>query len=550
MSNFGLNGFPKLPSFASLGSAISSASGAAGTFQLKAGAAIAQNDAVQLGPDGRAYPVACSDYAAVANCTYGTPQTSVAAGQIVAQTQVVAGQTMAYQRQAVVQGSDGSIYTLTTGNSGGQGLLLSRYSASGGLVGQLVLDSSTVGFYTQQIFILSNGTIATLAFNGSNSTIYYALCDANLLLIKGLTSIGEASNAGSNVFGSIPLSAGGFAIVHHGASALQSRLLTFDNAGLPVLPSTVIWTRTGSNGVQYHKIVQLSNGNLAVAVSSNNTTSSIGFFHGVFTTAGATVLALANLTTYSIASAPELVVLGNFYAVAYSSSSGTLAVSVFDNSGSLQGVAFSAGGASVVGNKYKLLAGNGNFWFIASIGANSTEGIVKIPTTGTGYITYNLSSSTSLYGAYIDAFYENGMVVIVAQPAIAANAAPILWVFSETQLSLVSAVGTSFGVQPGTNSGQYQRVIPGGDFSFICMYEYVTTPVTNLCVGKYANTAVMGVAQSSATVNSTVSVAGVAGAYTANYVKGSPSKQFDHSAANIYGNKGALMNYGAVMKGL
>lgn len=521
--------------------------GSSGLFQLKAGGSIQQNDLSQLGPDGRAYTVSCTDYAAVANCNYGTVQTNVATGQILAQTQLVGTQTVPAGRQALLQGADSSIYTFT-GSTSGNGLALTKYTSAGALSAQVVVDSTTTVYSCHQMAFLSNGNILVAA-NGTGSafTVSYAIYDTNLNLIKSITALGE--QAASAYFAVTVLSGGGFAFVYHQyVNSLLTRFATYDNTGALVVSPMTVWTRTGTSGVQYHRIAQLSNGNLAIVISSNNTTSSIGFFHGIVTIAGVTVLAFTNLTTYSIPMWAELVVLGNYYAVGYSSSASTVAVSVFDNTGALQGAPFSATAAAVAGSKYKLLTGNGYFWFIASFGSASTGGIVRIPTTGTNYKIFNLNAS--LFSVFIDAFYENGLIVIVSQPVSVGNYQPALWVFSESLGALVSQAATLFGVQPGTNNGQYQRVIPGGDFSFICMYDYSSNPTTNLCIGKYASTAVMGVAQSLATTDSMVIISGANGAYSTNYVKGSPSKQFDQSAANIYGNKGVMMNYGAVLKGL
>ena len=165
-----------------------------GAFKLKAGVAINQNDMVELGPNGKAFPVQCTDNAAVANCTYGTAQTSEATGRIVAQTSVVAGQTLAYSRQAVVQGSDGSIFTLTN-NSGVSGMLLSRYSSAGALITSAIIDASNT-YVNQHLFFLSNGNICAVGFSTGGAGSGFAIFDANLSVVKSLTAFSENAETG------------------------------------------------------------------------------------------------------------------------------------------------------------------------------------------------------------------------------------------------------------------------------------------------------------------------------------------------------------------
>lgn len=515
------------------------------TFNLLAGGAINANDIVQLSPDGRAYPIECTDYAAVANCTYGTNQTNAATGMIVAQTQVVAATTAAYYRQALLRGNDGSIYTFTAQSTSG-GLMLSKYSASGALLAKADIETGATPYYAHQMFFLSNGNICVFASRSGTNTISFAIYDTNLTAIKSLATIATAASAYSSACG---LSGGGFAVVFHpSATPLASQLCAYDNAGNVVLAPTAIWTRTGTSNVQYHQMAQLSDGNLVITVGSANTSSSIGLFHGIVSISGGSVLPFVNMDTTARDSLHELSVMDGYYAVCAYCGTQQKAF-VFTNSGILQGSPFSAagGGASPA---IKLLNDGSNFFMIWPRDSDSKEVLTKIPVTGTGYITTDVTlAGTSQFNTKIDAFYERGLIVVVSQNTTT-NAAPVLWVIDASTGILLSKSGTSFGVAPGTTSGLYHRVIPGGDCSFICLYDYTTTASTNLYIGKYANTAILGIAQQSANGGNLVRVAGVLGAYAANYARGTASKAFDHSATSINGNKGTLLNYGCVLKGL
>ena len=516
------------------------------TFNLLAGGAINANDIVQLSPDGRAYPIECTDYAAVANCTYGTNQTNAATGLIVAQTQVVATNPIAHYRQALLRGDDGSIYTFTAQSTSG-GLTLSKYSASCILLAKVDVETSTNQYYSHQMFFLSNGNICVFAARASGYPTSFAIYDTNLMAIKSLTTIATAASVYSSA---CALAGSGFAVVFQ-PSATQplSQLCTYDNAGNAVLPATAIWTRTGTSGVQFHQMAQLSDGNLVVTVGSANTGSSIGLFHGVVTTSGGSVLAFSNLSTETPYFIPELSVLDGYYAV--STICGTQQKAfVFANTGVLQGVPFTGDASGSTISRQKLLNDGSNFYLLWPRNSDSKEVLTKIPVTGTGYITTDVTlAGISQFSTFIDAFCERGLIVVVSQNP-ATNAIPVLWVIDASTGTLLSKSGTSFGVLPGSGSGQYHRVVPGGDFSFICMYEYTGAASTNLFVGKYASTAILGIAQQSANGGNLVRVAGVLGAYAANYARGTASKAFDHSATNVNGNKGTLLNYGCVLKGL
>ena len=516
------------------------------TFQVLAGEHLNENDVVQMGPDGKGYRAQGTNTAAVSNCTYGTAQTNAATGMIVAQTQVVAATTTANYRQALLRGDDGSIYTLTAQSASG-GLMLSKYSASGALLAKADIDTSSTAYNSHQMFLLNNGSICVFAISGSPYTIRFAIYDTNLTAIKSLTVIATAGSVYSSACG---LAGGGFAVVFNpSATPLLSQLVTYDNSGNVVLAPTDIWTRTGTSGAQYHRLAQLSDGNLVVTVGSANTGSSIGLFHGIVTTSGGSVLQFANLDTTAVTTLHEMSVMDGYYAVCAYCGTQQKAF-VFTNSGILQGSPFAdaeGGGSPTI----KLLNDGSNFFMIWPRTSGSKEILTKIPVTGTGYITTDVTlAGTSQYRSPVDAFCERGLIVAVSQSNGGVNTAPVLWAIDASTGALVSKSGTSFGVAPGTAPGQYHRVIPGGDYSFICLYEYNSSTSTNFCIGKYANTAIMGVAKTSGAAGQLVAITGESGGHAINKLAGPASVAFDHSAANIAGNKGTLMNYGVTLKGI
>ena len=74
------------------------------TVGITAGEALSRNDLVQIsGLDGKVYRVRTMDAAVAGTLTYGTAQTTVGTGMLLAQTSIIAANTYAYSRQAVLK---------------------------------------------------------------------------------------------------------------------------------------------------------------------------------------------------------------------------------------------------------------------------------------------------------------------------------------------------------------------------------------------------------------------------------------------------------------
>lgn len=515
------------------------------TSSLIAGEAIAAKDLVETwASDGKAYKVSISNYSAVGNVDYGTAQTSTATGRIAAQTSVVASDTQAYSRQAVVTDSNGSVFTLTDAGAS-VGLRLSKYAPSGDLLGTVAIATATQRL-NHHILLLSNGNIACVT--AVSTDLEYAVYDANLTVVKSLTT---GPGITSHYFAACSLSAGGFAILYQmsGGTPLLSNIVTYDNTGTAVLSATNVWVRTGTTGTQYHRMLQLSNGNLAVAVSSANTAASIGLFSAVINTSGGIVRAFTSMdVTGSMGWYPELAVMTGFFAVSMATASNQIAY-VYNNAGTLQGSNFTA--ATTAGNlilKTKMISDGTAFWLIWHRSSDTACCVTKLPTSGTGYLTNVVTTTTTQYNFFLDAFYENGVICAVSM-ANTGNTAPTMWLISTVTGFLRNTAPTTFGVVPGTTNGKHPRVIAGGDSSFIALYEYATTAGTHLCIGKYAKTAVIGVAQSSAAAAAAVRMFSQAGAYEINAVLGT-SVAFDHSTTATVGNKGTILPRSVTLKGI
>lgn len=522
-------------------------------FQLSAGAAIAEDDAIEIGPEGKAYPVVTTDYAAVTNCNYGTAQTSTATGRIFAQTQVHNADAHQDIRLAVAQGDDGSIFCASA-YSGSQGLKLTKYSAAGGLLGTITLSSAGTNFTAQQVSVLSNGNILVGAMKGSGD-VQFAILSPGLETVASLTTV-SAAYSPSGIPAFLALSGGGFAVIYQPSTGggLDTEIATYSDTGAVVQAATVIWTRSsGSVGYPMYAAAQLSNGNIAIAAGMIGVGSGsyTGQFHGVVTTAGASVLAFAQIdsTVTSISYSPQVAVLAGYYAVFFGNGTDIKAY-VYNNSGTLQGAQFSATSSQGSYPYGKLVADVGNtcFWAIYAVTTGTKEMCAKIPVTGTGYTSIDVTMATTQYNHGIDAFCENGLIIALSNMGSAV--APVLFAINTASGSLVNSAGTTVGTAP-TSGGLFIRAISGGDCAFVLFYNYGNSASQNLVAGKYANTSVVGMAAASAVQGDPVSIKQNAGTYVCNTLKGTASVAFDHtSGSNIYGNKGALLTNGVVLRGM
>lgn len=520
--------------------------------QIGVGETVSKDDLLYLcGLSGKAFEVDVSNYAAVGGLTYGTAQTNAATGQIVAQTSIIAGIVLADAKQAVLQNVDKFIFTLSS-YSGSNGATLTKFSAGGTFISSVNVDITLSPTRCHKIFELSNGNIAVVYVldSGAPGYLKFAIYDTYLVEIKSLTTVATVPNTNFfPFFGAVAMAAGGFAVVYQDSvTPLESKLATYSNTGAVVQAAITVWTRTGTSSYQLHAMVQLSNGNLAIAVSSVNTVSSIGLYYLICTTAGVSVLAPTSLDTTSVQVIPSIVSSGNgYFAIARANGTNQKAW-VFDNAGVIQGSGFSA--ATTVGaatNNIVIIFDGNDFYLIWHRSSDTKCVLTKIPITGTGYLTTVITTTTTQYNFYISAFYEDGYIVGMSESG-GSNVAPTLWVVSISKMRLVDAAGTTFGAIPGgTSCGNKPKIISGGDRAFIAMYDYIDIASTNLCIGKWAATIVLGVSAGSAAKDTVVSFANAHGAaYKINPIGGSPNKSFDMTSNPMIGGKGTIVSGGAV----
>lgn len=519
--------------------------------QIGVGENVEKNDLLYLcGITGKGFKAGITDYVAVGAISYGTAQTNLASGQIVAQTSIEASWTDFNPAcLPVVAKSDGSIFAVGNDTSG-VGVKLSKLSSKGSLINSVSVVASG-GSKSHSIFELSNGSIAIVyAIVGGTADIYIAIYDEFLTGVKAPTLIASCP-AASYYFGATKISAGGFAVIYNDSAApLLSKISVFDNVGTATVAAFTAWTRTGSSQKQYHVLAELSDGNLAFAISSTNTVSGMGLNYGVFTAAGVQVLAATQLSAVSSANHPVMSVGVGYFSIARADGTDQKAW-VINNAGTVQGSAFSsattAGGPiAVVGCKIAVLFDGSDFYLIWHRSSDSKCVLTKLPYTGTGYSTTIITTSVTQYNFFISAYYKDGYIVVASMSGTVSNVAPTLWIIDASRKVLVDAAGTTFGAVPGVQNSANIAIIDGKDRAFISCYTYNDTASTNLCIGKWAATIVLGVCVDSAVKNSAAVVASNAGAYKINPIGGSRNKSFDMTSNAMLGKKGVIVAGGAV----
>lgn len=506
-----------------------------GKPSLLAGQAISAKDVVLAGIAGKAFPGGTSDYMAVANV----------GASAVAQSSIIGGKPTAGRFQ-IIRDTDGYLY-IAASRSGSNGCTIYKYAPGGGT--PVTLDISTAASSVSPMIMkkLSNGNfVIVYSVAGALKFAIFSPAMAVVVAETGIETVSGPADL-SSAFDMVVLTGGGFAVTYRqAANADWQRLAIYSNAGAAVLAPTTVKTWAGTPGNTYTAMVELSNGNIAIACNTLFSTS-VGTWHGIFSAVGATVLAFTQLSaTMGGAYIPIIATSGAFYSVA--TTDGTnLKIWVLSNAGVVQGSPYSTADTSpwtAGGNRQKLLGDGTQFWLVVDIDS-SVQYVIKIPTSGTNYV----STRTDLSDGPFDAFIENGYLVYVRMGGGSAEQNKVA-VFDLTTLTTVVPL-TAFGSAPSANSGSYLAAIPVGDLCFAAVYDYATVAGSYFCIAKYADSAILGVAVNTAAAGALVTLTQVSGVSQVNAVKGTTPKAFNHTrACNIQGNAGTIMTNSVILTGI
>lgn len=518
--------------------------GTEGIGTLAAASAVAVNDAILVGPTGKGQKVGVTNYAAVA-----------AVGQITAQTQVYTNR-ITKGKNAALQLDDGS-FLVAAPNALANGLRMYRYAPEGLALGSLAIDAGAFPPINPQIQRLSNGNIAV--FYLLNADLKFAVFTQQLAVVVAATVI-EASTeppAGTqysqnvNFFGAVAY-AGGFMVVYQGATASQERAAWYTNAGAVAVAAKTIETWTGAGGSVFTDARLLSNGNIAIAVYSQWATK-VGTYHAIYDTAGNQVKAFTQLAGASVPGntfvTPELSVLAGYYAIATINDNTNVKVWVLDNAGTLQGAVYTTAGATNGARACRLVNDGANFYAVGPFDGTGVINVLTVPVTGgAGAVMRNSGLSPTNY-VTMDAACDGLLIVMVfAHSGTTLNQ----WATIDLVTGYYLTALTDLGVAPATsNNGLGPHILLGGDCAFVFIYDYTTTEALNFWIGKYAATAIAGVALTDAVAGATMTLATASGAHQTNYTKGAPAKNFDHSSSVVVqGNRGSIQQYSLVLRGI
>lgn len=524
------------------------------TLALAAGMAIAKDDLVYIHTlQGKAFKAINIDTSVVSTVTYGTGQTTAATGMIVAQTSITAGGLPSNRQRQNPIYKDGCIF-IAGNQSGLNGCALYKYSASGALLGSVVITSAAAAC-GRKLILLSNGYLAVIYDENSSSLFFQIINPADLSVIKTATTIasGAMGPPTSNMWDAIALSAGGFAVIFASSTANLDKYGTYDNAGAAVTAVMTINTRTGTSGAQRFTMKQLSDGNIAIAQASSNTVSSIGGYYSVISVTGTSIKAFTQVpgVTTDGAMLPCLEVMNGYFCVGVSSSVASY-LAVFNNAGTLQGAVYTQQASSSYPSNLtqKIITDGTYFYFVGLQPTGSKTELVRMTIAGAVSVSDITPSPSNGYWD-LDLVYDPSGFIVGASHNSSGNSAPVLWVVSATSLKLVSSSATSIGVSSGVTSGGKIALTNLGDGAFVAYYSHDSTANNCFVIGKWASTALIGVAATAAAANDLCPLYQGPGAYKINAIYGLLGKAFDMTTTTqCYGNKGFVAPNSAVLKGV
>jgi hypothetical protein len=350
--------------------------GASGRVVLKTSRfAVRNKDVIYMDQAGRIYPAQSVTY------INGAATNGTTLGQLMTAT-VTINSSNAFndsKNAMVVNSSNEAMYFAYPHLSVGNGLSIARSAVSPLAASSVVIDSDASGNSCHGVNLvqLSNGNLLAV-WSRQTIGIYYAIIDLDLNIIVAKTLL-VATGAGAEPTYAIPLSAGGFAFIAN----LQAASPTFGirtNTGAVTLANTTIAAFPSAGR---SKLAQLSNGNIAIAVTSIVAGKTL--MHAVYTAVGAVVVAATVLDASAPAGTgyPSLSVLPGFYCIGHVNSVNNV-VQVLSNAGVVQGAPYTAAAVEVF---FPYVDNDGQtFWFVYR-GTGSVINIVKVPLTGTNYVT-------------------------------------------------------------------------------------------------------------------------------------------------------------------
>lgn len=514
--------------------------------ELTAGGTIYEKSLVALVQNGKAYQGGNSDFVSVANQgSTALAETTLGSGLYTDETEQMTG------RMPVLYGND-AIYVVSP-YSTNKGCKLYKYSTAGALLASVNVDTSgTYGMRGAQLAVMPNGNVVLLYMLSSGSGVCKAMVyDSNLGTVQTISF--TALNGGGDYTPSLcGLSAGGFTVTYVYTGDNKLHVGVYNSSGVQQ-GSDIIFTAAslwGSNGVVSLASVELSNGD--VAVCGRIASGGYGFRMGIVRPSNQTVtLQDAQIITGNNTNErPQMVATsdGYFAVTAYADTLGGVRCLVFNNAGTLQGAGTTLTTSGWLNCQTAFVYNNEMYvaWYKSS---TTSVTITTLPKTGTGYANTEFSSIPNAGGtsAVIATVKDNFLAI--TQRANGGNYPLKYSIIDLSTMALIQAVA-SFGAAVTTSQVHHNSRLLD-DCMLAVWYSDSSSAAVKIAMVKVLDTCIMGVALNTVGPGSKVTVdiaAGVKG--LSQTLRGSLAKQFDHSTADLYGNKGSILPGAVILRGM
>ncbi len=501
------------------------AGGASGRVVLKSSRfAVRNKDVIYMDQAGKIYPAQSITY------IKGAATNGTTLGQFMTANVTIGGFNASNDSKnaMVVNPSNELMYFAYPHISGGNGLSIARSAVSPLTVSSVIVDSDGTSGTCHGINLvqLSNGNLLAV-WNRQALGIYYAIIDTDLNIVVAKTLL-VATGAGAEPTYAIPLSAGGFAFIANLAAASPTFGIR-TNTGAVTLANTTIAAFPSAGR---SKLAQLSNGNIAIAVTSIVAGKTL--MHAVYTAVGAVVVAAAVLDASAPAGTgyPSLSVLPGFYCIGHVNSANDV-VQVLSNAGVLQGAPYTAASVEVL---FPFVENDGQTFWFAYRGAGSFIQIVKVPLTGTNYVV-NATAMNISVGCLAIGFDQ-----IIIGSSLNAGQLDFFEIRTTGAVNYLASVLNT--VVP---SNATLRIL--SNFTFVTFQNSGANAYNTM---KYLTASLIGVSTTAVAAGlpgSNVSVLLGPGTFQTNALIGVSNLTFTHVAGPVVGNYGTAFQTSIALKG-
>lgn len=438
------------------------------------------------------------------------------------------------------------------------GVKISRYNTAGVLQNSLVLDATATIAVDPQIGQLPNGNIVVSWLMAGVLT--FTVLDRFLSVAPTILT-GETVNVAGPPLAtfSMGITTAGFVFTYIKTATATHRMDIRNQDGTVAVAAFTIMAWTGAAGNVFSTVRQQSDGNLFVGFGSKYATT-VGTYYGIFTLAGATVVAttLLEATTVSTPQIVEVAVLTGFMALATARAANNK-VWVFNNAGVQQGATFTHATTSVASvGLSKLVADTVNNQFILIDMVNGTAALVLsgISTAGVSSTINSTITTTSTTGVLIDAVVDRTRLLIGHSQSTYGLISIFAYAVFNLYRNAVEANTTTYGTSSpnGATGNGAISVVASGDFTFSSFTWLVDTigaleKVLGNCI-KYSPTAVIGSLFTALAANTQGYAKSGGGSVTINQIGGAATATFDGTAGSPHGNKGSISLFGMSLVGM